>query len=104
MSHYEMSPPELQQVTRYVAIRSGCPAEEVTATMREMPEGAEIVSACDRDRAGEAYMDQLRKLAGQLGRPLSIEVPEAPAKDWNEALQASKASWWRRLTTTRRRP
>jgi hypothetical protein len=104
MSHYEMSPPELQQVTRYVAIRSGCPAEEIAAAMREMPEGAEIVSACDRDRVGEAYTDQLRKLAGQLGRPLSVEVPEAPAKDWNEALQASKASWWRRLTTTRRRP
>ncbi len=94
MSHWQMLCAEEQAITRYAAIRSGFRDEDLMAIIRTMPVGAEVVSACDRDAAGDAYSTKIAAAAQRAGRPCRDGRPENG--DWNDVLrQRQNPQRWR---------
>lgn len=85
MSHWEMLPPEDQAATRYAVIRSGSCDEYLEAIIRAMPDGAVIVSACDPNKAGDAYTAKIRAMAGGCCKEFRDERPIEG--DWNDLLR-----------------
>lgn len=85
MSHWQMLSPEEQAVTRYAAIRAGFADDDLASTIGRLSVGAEVVSACDPDPAGDAYSSKIRAVAELIGRPFREERPDGG--DWNEVLQ-----------------
>lgn len=87
MSHWQMLSAEEQEVTRYAAIRSGFREEDLEAIIYAMPDGTEIVAACDNDSAGNAYTQKIRAIAARSGRVCRDERPDGG--DWNDLLRRS---------------
>lgn len=85
MSHWEMLSPDSQAETRYAVIRSGARDEDLEAIIRAMPEGSEIISACDPNKAGDDYTTKIMTIAASCGRDCRDERPEKG--DWNAGHQ-----------------
>jgi len=87
MSHYQMLSPQLREGVRYIAIRNGCKDEDIQSEIQKMPKEAVIISACDRDEAGERYSVKIAEFAAKAGYAYERELPKLGNNDWNEALK-----------------
>lgn|GEM_PF-3631289 len=94
MSHWQLLPPKEQILTRYAAIRAGFADDDLASIIGRLSVGAEVVSACDPDPAGDAYTSKIRAIAERTGRPFREERPDGG--DWNEVLQKMPVSGYQR--------
>lgn len=84
LSYHQLRP---DRSTRYASVGGSLSTHQQTvipAAIAEMPPGAMIILAFDRDDAGEQLATQVRRLA-----PAATFVRSAPAtaKDWNDVLR-----------------
>lgn len=85
MSHWQLLPPEQKATTRYAAIRNGFNDEDLVTVIANLPAGAIVSSACDRDPAGDNYTAKIKSITERNERIYDEDRP--PKGDWNEVLQ-----------------
>jgi hypothetical protein len=103
LSYFQLHRPHTARFMSVGGAWSPSGLDQLLASTRRLPEGAPVVLAFNADDGGRQLAARLQPRLKELGRSVTLHVPERAGADWNDLLQARERAYIHSLSPKKTR-